>query len=58
MIPYDTKHYRSSQPGLLSKIILPAIGVIVLVAVLSWMDKLDRAAHLELVHEAAKIQCR
>lgn len=57
MIPYDTKHYRSSQPGLLSKIILPAIGVIVLVAVLSWMDKRDREAHLNIVQQATAARC-
>lgn len=56
MIPYDTKHYRPSQPGLLSKIILPAIGVIALIAVLSWMDKRDRAAHAERI-QAAAAQC-
>lgn len=57
MIPYDTKHYRSSQPGILSKIILPAIGVIVLVALLSWMDKRDRASHVKAVQQATAAQC-
>ena len=53
MIPYDTKNFRANQPSLLRKFAPHTVAIIALVILLSWMDKRDRAAHVEQVRQAA-----
>lgn len=57
MIPFDTKNYRANQPGLIRRFALPIIGMVALTALLGWMDKRDRTAHVEQVRQAAVTRC-
>ncbi|MBY0499328.1 hypothetical protein SAMN06296273_1197 [Nitrosomonas ureae] len=58
MIPFDTKHYRANQPGCLRKYWPHILTTIALIALLSWLDKLDRDSHLNRVQQAASGQCK
>jgi hypothetical protein len=58
MIPYDTKNYTANTPGQVRKYLPHILVTIALIALLSWMDKMDRESHLNRVQQAAVSQCK
>jgi len=58
MIPFDTKNYTANTPGRARKYLPHILATMALIALLSWMDKMDRESHLNRVQQATAGQCK